>query len=190
MPKPPSRRPRPGLLTTTDLARELGINRVQILQYRADGKLKEAETDDRGTPHWDAEDVKRQWRANIRVRSDSPASILEGYERPGKAGESPDDRARLLSAQVRLAEVKASTAEGEVVKVDAVRRQWENAAVALRDSLMGLGSRLSDLLINQSDPREVRKLIDAEVRASLQTCDAALGKASEVSAAVDDGDEE
>ena len=71
-------------------------------------------------------------------------------------------------ADARLKELKLQQMREEVVDKVAVVKDAVSVAISLRDNLMAIPSRVSNILANESAPNEIKKLLEKELRNSLE----------------------
>lgn len=71
-------------------------------------------------------------------------------------------------AELALTKLKLGQAEGALVDKAVVEIAQFNLARALRNSLQGIPARVADQLAAETDPVVVRRILDAEIRHSLE----------------------
>jgi hypothetical protein len=100
-----------------------------------------------------------------------PASTAPpgGSTRPAKSETTTYQNARtareVLTA--RLMQIELEQQVGRLVDAAAVRVEFARQVVGVRDRLLRLPDRIVVVIHGESDPRRLRALIDAEVRAAL-----------------------
>ena len=178
-----------GLLTSAEACRALpsamtgkAVHKETLAEHWKSGTLTPAAVV-KGRPYWDLDDLISQWRRKVSATVSTPAAVL-GRKRGAVLDADTLDadaldlihqKTLLTREQCRLAELKRKEHEGSLISLPAVTLAWQSIAIALRDTLMGLGGRLADDLVGILDPRQIRTMLDTEVRAALVSTDAALG---------------
>jgi hypothetical protein len=120
-----------------------------------------------------------QWAANARSRADSrPATAigaqLAGIAPPSSAPSTgPTEatyfasRARREEAEAKLAELKLQEQQGQLVRADLVRAATAKWAVAVRESMMQIPSRLAPVLAAESAAAKIHDMLQEEIRQAL-----------------------
>lgn len=188
--------PRPGLGTTADLLRALGVARPSVDHARANGNITPALIDSDGRVWWDIAATVADYGRNVRRRIDAignttmPGSAevkaaiaaaaaanpdtppTEVDQRPGGPERLPGEtyeqaRLRLTVAEANKRELEVATKRGELIPREAVLSALTAAATVLKDGLSAFGSRFAQQLANEPDPRRCKEIIDDGARALL-----------------------
>lgn len=85
--------------------------------------------------------------------------------RPVASGALNDEKIRLTAAQADRAELQAARDRGELIPIEAVRREWASVAVDLRARLLAIGPRVASALALD---RPAAARLDDELRAALE----------------------
>ncbi len=194
----PKEPPRPGLGTTADLLRAIGVGRASLDHAWHNGHITPALTDDDGRVWWDVARAAADYNSRVRRRTDtlgnatlpgsaavkaalaaetgdeSPESIgrTERERRPGESYQ--DARTRLARADADKRELEVRQKRDELVEAAAVTRALESIAIGLRDSLSSIGARIAGQLAVESDARRCREVVDDEVRRCLASASKAI----------------
>ncbi len=150
--------------TTADLARWLGCTDRAVRDYAAKGII--------------APVSRGRWplRASVAAVIDhlrAVASQHRSERQPGDDGE-PDpldltgQRALLAKRQRERIEVEMSEKARELVSVEEVKAQWFKRTRTARDRLMALPASIAPLLAAQTDPDDVYRLLEVELRRTLE----------------------
>lgn len=95
-----------------------------------------------------------------------------GVHGPGQgapaASASMSWREREVKARALKLELEVRQRAGDLVQVEAVRREWFKAARAVRDSLLAIPDRVAADLAADDDPHRVRVALDVELREALE----------------------
>lgn len=86
---------------------------------------------------------------------------------------SEADRIRAI-AQARLAQLDVAEREGQLVKAEAVGRQWFEVCRRSRDQVLALPARIAADLAAEVDPVKVAIVLEKELAQCLEGMDAAL----------------
>lgn len=112
----------------------------------------------------------------------APAEARPGANVPGNEPAAPDieapeqgsrsttyTQARTAQAvySAKLSQLEYELQSGRLINADAVRAEFAKVIIGLRDRLLRLPDRLVVIIQGETDPRRLRVLIDAEVRATL-----------------------
>lgn len=181
-------------VTEAELADLLGVTRQAInkavqrgrLTREADGRLDPI----RARRDWESNRKRRRAGASPSPVADLPLLPVEPREAEGPAddaGDEPEDRtaAEAMLDDGKIPTIAASQAVREAYKTRAAKLHYEREAGLLiprtrvvstwhrvvrttRDRLLLLPERLSPVLASVTDPLEVRRLLDAELRAALE----------------------
>ncbi len=97
----------------------------------------------------------------------------EWIENTDPARKLPEN-AKLLEQRMRKAKIDADRAQielderrGKLVSVDGMTRRWFEVSRRTRDRLMSVGARLAGTLAQETDAREVHRIIDDEIAEAL-----------------------
>src|SRR6266850_8059611 len=82
-------------------------------------------------------------------------------------GQSDQGRRRYLLAAAELKEIQLAEKRGELVSISDVTATLADELTAVRGRLLAMPGHLAGQLLMMSDPAEVERLIDEEVRAAL-----------------------
>lgn len=163
----------PGFMTRAEYARHRGtswqavnkkIKRNELLLL--DGALLNVADSDAA---WPFVDTLRQDNG-LQVRA-APAptekAAPQGDTPDGEAGDISYERLLHERAKRKLAEKKLDAAEGRLVDVDAVKKEWFAATRAVRDALLAIPDDLSADLAAETETRKVRVMLDTAIRSRL-----------------------
>src|SRR6266404_493478 len=81
--------------------------------------------------------------------------------------EMTEGRRRFSMAQAELKELQLAEKRGQLVSIEAVTATLRDELTAVRGRLLAMPGRLAGQLLMKSDPAEIERLIDDEVRAAL-----------------------
>lgn len=167
------------IMSQTDFAQHLGVQKSYVTQLKKAGRLVMA-ADGRRV------DVVASLARIEATRSPDKAAVAarhaaaRGDDRPEQEGE-PDEpeadadarpdyqaaRARREAANAELAEIELAERAGKLVEVARVESVLADALTTLRTGLESMGVLLSPQLAHESDPHEIRQIIDDHVHAAL-----------------------
>lgn len=152
------------LLTPAAYARHRGLSRPAVAKALREGRIT-ATADGLIDPV--AADA--QWLANTRARvSAAPPAPAPAA---GLADDEPmtynEAKRRQAVADMGHAELLLRELRGELVRVDAVRREYAKHLTAFRESLLTLPARLGPVLAAESDQRMVHDALQTELFAIL-----------------------
>lgn len=145
-------------VTQSEIACALGIDKGLVSRYRK-----------QGMPTSSIEAARTWHRDNVRP-------MAGGLRAPSTDGAALNDhaapdyhaaRARREHAEARIAELKQAELEGELIRVDAVRKAAAAALVAARETLLQAPARLAQQLAAEADPARIHELLMNEMRATL-----------------------
>lgn len=81
-----------------------------------------------------------------------------------------------LRAEAKIKKIKAKSDElslqvqqGELLEFEAVEQRWIEIALAIRSTFLALPQKLADALAMETDAKEIAIILDAEMRAALET---------------------
>jgi len=78
----------------------------------------------------------------------------------------PEWKARIyrLNEEIRILKLEYEEKSGILVRTDTVKVSWFNVLRVLRDRTLNLPDRLAPILAAEMDPKQVRELLDTELR--------------------------
>ena len=79
------------------------------------------------------------------------------------------ERVRLTKAQADERELKVKEREGELVEIETACRVWCDAAILMRNNLLGVPNKISKLLTDESSPAVISQVIKKEIIATLES---------------------
>lgn len=112
----------------------------------------------------DPEEADADWARTTATR---PSPVA----RPPKSKPNPyaDARAERERTNAELARLELQQKSGKLVDVEVVRREVFQRARLLRDRILAVPSRVAAQLAAEKDAREVRRILDDELRKVLET---------------------
>ena len=146
-------------------ARHRGVSHVAVLKALKAGRIAK-ETD--GTI--DPVKADALWNKNTSPAQQRKASKQPAVERPVETpavsnGPSyAQSRAIKEAYNARLAKLEYEEKSGILVRTDTVKVSWFNVLRVLRDRTLNLPDRLAPILAAEMDPKQVRELLDTELR--------------------------
>jgi hypothetical protein len=160
-----------------ELAKRLGISRQRVNDLAREGKLTR-EPDGRWDPDRAMDelsktlDSRHRRRAKVQqrgVRQDSRASESEGLPLTGSAHEI-FNRAR-AAKEVAIAkerQLDLRHRQGELLEASEVELAWTRKLTAFKERLLAIPDRLAQKLAAIAEDREIRAILDGEIRMALK----------------------
>ena len=188
------KKPEPTYLTRTEYARHRGCTPSAVTRAIHKGKLKRCLVRRGRRTLLNRDVADREWAQNTAVYIDSPLppkakAEAEAAECATETTETTDDneprsvsaryqaaRAAKVKAEAESAKLKLKKLRGELVDVADVGRLCSDVFSTLRRRLDVLADRMGPDLAPITDPAEIRRRLDDEIRAALT--DAANGIAN------------
>ena len=102
--------------------------------------------------------------------------MVSGVSGVGNGPSYAQSRAIKEAYLARLAKLEYEEKSGAVVRTDSVKVAWFNVLRVLRDRVLNMPDRMAPLLAAESDPKQVRELLDAELRQILNDASDTIGK--------------
>lgn len=161
-------------VTMAEWARRKGVSRQAVHKRIRNGGLSTLPNG-----KLDPEVAEREWSVTR-----DPAAPPAHPAVPAPPGTSSSigvlAQARSASALVtaKLKQIDLEERVGTLVRVDEIEGRWFELARALQTRMLTIPSRLADLLAPITDSHEVRRVLDAEIRAALQELAAAAATAT------------
>ncbi len=103
--------------------------------------------------------------------------VVQGYvrylqERSLGRGSGPEDyhkeKSRLVKLQADKAQLEVDEISGELVRVDAVKKEWEEMLGDIKGRLLGIPSKATPIVSPQTQPGEVLAVLEDLVNEALQ----------------------
>lgn len=159
------------LLSFSEYAAHRKVSPAAVSQAVASGRITPV-VDTRGRRRIDPEIADAQWSKNTDpLQSERAGGSNRGAESPdggegGGAKGSPywDARTRRELAEAEMSEMKRRQMAGELCDVAGVRRAASGMGRVMRDSVMGVPSRLAPELAHLSDAWEIEQRLTAALR--------------------------
>ena len=154
-------------MNVTAYARHRGVSHVAVLKAIKAGRIvKEAD----GTI--DPAKADAAWKQNTNQAQQRKPKDEENKPAPHVAAELPansgpsyaQSRAFKEAYNARLAKLEYEEKSGALVRTDSVKVAWFNVLRVLRDRALNLPDRMAPLLAAETDPKQVRELLDTELR--------------------------
>ena len=151
-------------------ARHRGVSHVAVLKAIKTGRIAK-EPD--GTI--DPAKADAGWSRNTSpAQQRKPAKEKTASERPAEPPPNPvgvnsgpsyaQSRAIKEAYNARLAKLEYEEKSGILIRTDTVKVSWFNVLRVLRDRTLNLPDRLAPILAAEMDPKQVRELLDTELR--------------------------
>lgn len=105
--------------------------------------------------------------AHIAEATGQPASQAPEGPQPEDATNYHVAKTMREIAEARIAKLKADELEGQLVRLEAVKREWSGIAARIRETLLQMPDRLAPVL-EMRPLGFVRQTLDTEIRAALQ----------------------
>ena len=146
-------------------ARHRGVSHVAVLKALKAGRIAKE-------PDGTIDPVKADalWNKNTSPAQQRKASKQPTVERPVETpavsnGPSyAQSRAIKEAYNARLAKLEYEEKSGILVRTDTIKVSWFNVLRVLRDRTLNLPDRLAPILAAEMDPKQVRELLDTELR--------------------------
>jgi len=146
-------------------ARHRGVSHVAVLKALKAGRIAKE-------PDGMIDPIKADalWNKNTNPAQQRKASKQTVVERPVETpavsnGPSyAQSRAIKEAYNARLAKLEYEEKSGILVRTDTVKVSWFNVLRVLRDRTLNLPDRLAPILAAEMDPKQVRELLDTELR--------------------------
>jgi hypothetical protein len=153
--------PRKIILETEQLARELNISPQWVCKLRAKGVLTLAR-DDSG----------RELRGCYEFSPNARAFVRYQLEKRKAEGANESDyaaqRNRKVTAEAEIAELTAKELRGELLRGEDVLLVLTSRITGARAQLLAIPSRVSRLLIGETDHRRIHEILYGEIEAALR----------------------
>jgi hypothetical protein len=114
----------------------------------------------------DAMAADRSWTERTRLRIDS--RVPGSGRAPVTSAQFRRARAAHETYKARIAKLEFLRLKGVLVNADDVKRRWFNTLRGVRDALLSAPDRIAPIIAGMSDPAEVRRIIESELRAALE----------------------
>ncbi len=151
-------------MNVTAYARHRGVSHVAVLKALNAGRIaREADgtiDPDKADAAWSSNTNQAQRRTNVRQRAEPAAETPAINSGPSFA----QSRAIKEAYNARLAKLAYEEKSGRLVSIDAVKIAWFGTLRVLRDRTLNLPDRMAPLLASETDPKNVRELLDDELR--------------------------
>ena len=157
-------------LSITAYARHRGCSHVAVLKAIKSGRI-EKESDGTIDPikadaAWERNTNQAQQRKEQKPAA-APAVPPEKQIDPPAINSGPNyaqSRAIKEAYLARLAKLSYEEKSGALVRMDSVKVAWFNVLRVMRDRVLNLPDRMAPILSAEQDPKQVRDLLDLELR--------------------------
>ena len=170
-------------MNVTAYARHRGVSHVAVLKAIKAGRIiKEADgTIDpvKADAAWEQNTSQAQQRKTTQKEASDarPADASpSGVSGVGNGPSYAQSRAIKEADLARLAKLEYEEKSGAVVRTDSVKVAWFNILRVLRDRVLNLPDRMAPMLAAETDPKQVRELLDADLRQILNDASDAIDK--------------
>lgn len=160
-------------LSIAAYARHRGVSHVAVLKAIKSGRIVKEADGSIDPVKADADWERNTNQAQQRKPSPTPivlppkASVLVSPPTSEPMGSGPNyaqSRAVKEAYHARLAKLAYEEKSGALVRTDNVKVAWFNILRVMRDRAMNLPDRMAPLLAAENDPKQVRELLDTELR--------------------------
>lgn len=175
--------PRPGYMTLMEFARHRDLSHVRVMAILKEGRLEGCYVrDNLDRVHFDAKkcdevldrdpspqelaarERKRQQRSGHENPLDPDTSKSPEAERHSyTAARTANELVKLEIAQLELQEL-----QGKLISTDKVKSDQFVLARTLRDQVLAVPDRISDILAHESDPQRIHRIMTTELREALK----------------------
>ena len=171
-------------MNVTAYARHRGVSHVAVLKAIKAGRIVKEQD---GTIDPDKADAA--WKQNTsqaqqrKPPKEDKASVERSVDPPSSGNQSINNgpsyaqsRAIKEAYNARLAKLEYEEKSGALVRTDSVKVAWFNMLRVLRDRVLNIPDRMAPLLAAETDPKQVRELLEAELRQILNDASDTIGK--------------
>ena len=154
----------PELITTTELARRLGVAESAVRKAVSVGRIYPAAITKKGRKLFDEETARKQWRANSLPAKNTGRTIPGGDGDEDKKLSVTKAKAMREAAQAEIHLLKIKQLKGELVNAEEVAFYWAEHVGAVRRLMLALPTEFRMLVptLSNSDVELMEKRI-AEV---------------------------
>ena len=147
-------------------ARHRGVSHVAVLKAikagriakEQDGTIDPAKAD----AGWSRNTSPAQQRKSAKEKTTGGLPAEQPIVNSGPS--YAQSRAIKEAYNARLAKLEYEEKSSALVRTDSIKVAWFNTLRVLRDRTLNLPDRLAPLLASESDPKQVRELLDTELR--------------------------
>lgn len=142
-------------VTREELLNHLLINPDTLTQYQKDGLPIHKKGAGRSRAQYILEDVINWLDANGKKYGATKESLQEA-------------KTRRECALASLAELELQEAEGKLVRIDEITREYEKQLINLKQKLLAIPTKTAGLVVGNSDINHVKSIIEDEIRTCLE----------------------
>ena len=159
-------------MNITAYARHRGVSHVAVLKAIKAGRIVKEQD---GTI--DPAKADAAWKQNTsqaqqrKPQKEDKASVARSVDTPSSGSQSINNgpsyaqsRAIKEAYNARLAKLEYEEKSSALVRTDSIKVAWFNVLRVLRDRTLNLPDRMAPLLAAETDPKQVRELLEAEFR--------------------------
>jgi hypothetical protein len=156
-----------------ELARELGVSRQAINDLQKRGKLPRSDdglVDVDLARHAIANRVRPSGKTAGALTAPPPPAgngTFSGMQADAEQVSYMEAKRQRESAEAKIAQLKLRQMEGELVSIEKVRAASMRMARMLRDSVLGVPSRIAQTLASESDSHQIEQTLMASLRRAL-----------------------
>jgi transcriptional regulator with XRE-family HTH domain len=160
----------PELISQAELARRLGVSRQYVNRLVRSGKL---ELEGKKIDAAKAVAALRQVRDPARkYKTDEPADLDQPAPQPEPAAKRQPTFAEAKTMKevylARMARLKYEEEAGKLVPKADVEARAADIGMVVKQNILSIPSRLMDQLADETDPREINAILEAELRRALE----------------------